>query len=138
MRHYVDNILPNGFKAQVVCHSKLACVRYQSGIEAVLAECVAGEQAKQVPDAALLRKLAFLKTAVVVSSDGTNEAAIITLARKQAVRMNAVENFRNGFDLDAPDAPVEQVMYIDKRLREHSLLQAIAHTNRVKRGKQRG
>ena len=25
--HYVDNILPNGFKAQVVCHSKLACMR---------------------------------------------------------------------------------------------------------------
>ena len=27
--HYIDNILPNGFKAQVVCHSKLAAVRYQ-------------------------------------------------------------------------------------------------------------
>ena len=24
VRHYVENILPNGFKAQVVCHSKLA------------------------------------------------------------------------------------------------------------------
>jgi type I restriction enzyme R subunit len=36
------------------------------------------------------------------------------------------------------DAPIEQVMYIDKRLREHSLLQAIARTNRVKKGKQRG
>lgn len=30
VKHYVDNILPNGFKAQVVCHSKLACVRYTS------------------------------------------------------------------------------------------------------------
>ena len=27
--HYIDNILPDGFKAQVVCHSKLAAVRYQ-------------------------------------------------------------------------------------------------------------
>jgi type I restriction enzyme R subunit len=27
--HYIDNILPNGFKAQVVCHSKLAALRYQ-------------------------------------------------------------------------------------------------------------
>jgi type I restriction enzyme R subunit len=35
------------------------------------------------------------------------------------------------------DAPIEQVMYIDK-LREHTLLQAIARTNRVKKGKQRG
>jgi hypothetical protein len=36
------------------------------------------------------------------------------------------------------DAPIEQVMYIDKKIQEHSLLQAIARTNRVKRGKQRG
>jgi type I restriction enzyme R subunit len=39
--HYVDNILPNGFKAQVVCHSKLACIRYQAGIQAALAERLA-------------------------------------------------------------------------------------------------
>lgn len=156
--HYVDNILPNGFKAQVVCHSKLACVRYQRGIEAALAERIEREQAKATPDAALLRRLRFLKTAVVVSSDGTNEAAYVTQARKQAARMNAVDNFCRGFDLDDPDrentgiaflivcdmlltgfdAPIEQVMYIDKKLREHTLLQAIARTNRVKKGKQRG
>lgn len=29
-------------------------------------------------------------------------------------------------------------MYIDKRLREHNLLQAIARVNRVAKGKQRG
>jgi hypothetical protein len=33
---------------------------------------------------------------------------------------------------------VEQVMYIDKRLREHNLLQAIARVNRVTRNKHRG
>lgn len=162
VRHYVDNILPNGFKAQVVCHSKLACVRYQEGITAALAARMAQEQRQPAPDGELLRKLRFLKTAVVVSSDGTNEAAYITQARKQAARLNAVENFCKGFDPDwgegdtdkqhtgvaflivcdmlltGFDAPIEQVMYIDKRLREHTLLQAIARTNRVKRGKQRG
>jgi type I restriction enzyme R subunit len=95
---------------------------------------------------------------VVVSSDGTNEAAYITQARKEAQRMNAVENFCRSFDFEDPDkeytgiaflivcdmlltgfdAPIEQVMYIDKKLREHTLLQAIARTNRVKKGKQRG
>jgi type I restriction enzyme R subunit len=156
--HYVDNILPNGFKAQVVCHSKLACVRYQAGIEAALAERITKEQTHATPDAELLKRLRFLKTAVVVSSDGTNEPAYITHARKQAQRMNAVENFCRSFDLEDPDkentgvaflivcdmlltgfdAPIEQVMYIDKKLREHTLLQAIARTNRVKKGKQRG
>ncbi len=156
--HYVDNILPNGFKAQVVCHSKLACVRYQTGIQTAVAARIELEQGRQTPDAGLIRKLEFLKTAVVISSDGTNEAAYITHARKQAARMNAVDNFCKPFDLDDVDkensgiaflivcdmlltgfdAPVEQVMYIDKKLREHTLLQAIARTNRVARGKKRG
>ncbi|TCT23840.1 type I restriction endonuclease subunit R [Thiobaca trueperi] len=156
--HYIDNILPNGFKAQVVCHSRLACVRYQAGIESALAARIEQEASQATPDAELIRRLRFLKTAVVVSSDGVNEPAYVTQARKQAARMNAVENFCRGFDLDDPDrdktgiaflivcdmlltgfdAPIEQVMYIDKKLREHSLLQAIARTNRVKPGKQRG
>lgn len=126
----------------MVCHSKLACVRYQEVIDAAIAERLAAEQAKAQPDAELLRRLGYLKTAAVVSSDGTNEAAYITHARKQAARLNAVENFCKGLDLDDPDkantgiaflivcdmlltgfdAPIEQVMYIDKRLREHTLL----------------
>jgi type I restriction enzyme R subunit len=96
---------------------------------------------------------------VVVSSDGTNEPAYITQARKEAQRMNAVENFCRPSTsttrtrrytgiaflivcdmlLTGFDAPIEQVMYIDKKLREHTLLQAIARTNRVtKKGKHRG
>ena len=158
VEHYVDNILPNGFKAQVVCHSKLACMRYQTGIRAALVARITLEQNQERPDAELIRRLAFLKTAVVISADGTNEAAFITYARKEAARLKAVDNFCKNFDLDDPDqqntgiaflivcdmlltgfdAPVEQVMYIDKKLREHTLLQAIARTNRVKQGKQRG
>ena len=158
VKHYVDNILPNGFKAQVVCHSKLACIRYQNGIRAALAERIALEQGLAKLDAGLIQRLRFLKTAVVISSDGTNEAAFITQARKEASRMKAVDNFCRSFELEDPDrvntgiaflivcdmlltgfdAPVEQVMYIDKRLREHTLLQAIARTNRVKQGKKRG
>jgi type I restriction enzyme, R subunit len=32
------------------------------------------------------------------------------------------------------DAPVEQVMYLDSPLKEHTLLQAIARVNRTRRG----
>jgi type I restriction enzyme R subunit len=158
VRHYIDNILPNGFKAQVVCHSKLACVRYRVGIEKALAEWIEQESSKAVPNHELIKRVAFLKTAVVISSDGTNEAAFITHARKEAARLNAVDNFCKDFDPDDADrentgiaflivcdmlltgfdAPIEQVMYIDKKLREHTLLQAIARTNRVRKGKKRG
>ncbi len=156
--HYIDNILPNGFKAQVVCHSKLAAVRYQRALRTALAERLEQERGKPAPDAELIRRIAFLKVAVVVSSDATNEAAEITAARREAKELNAVENFCKAFDLDdfgkantgvaflvvcdmlltGFDAPIEQVMYIDKRLKEHNLLQAIARVNRVTHGKQRG
>ena len=156
--HYIDNVLPDGFKAQVVCHSKLAAIRYQKSIRAALSERLDEERLKPCPDNDLIRRVSFLKAAVVVSSDATNELAAITEARKEARRWNAVENFCKPFDLEdldkdltgiaflivcdmlltGFDAPVEQVMYIDKRLREHNLLQAIARVNRVATGKQRG
>lgn len=156
--HYVDNILPNGFKAQVVCHSKLAAVRYQRALRKALQERLEAERAKPEPDADLISRVAFLKVAVVVSSDATNEPAEITAARKEARDWNAIENFCKPFNLDdydkantgiaflvvcdmlltGFDAPIEQVMYIDKRLKEHNLLQAIARVNRVTQGKQRG
>ncbi len=156
--HYIDNILPNGFKAQVVCHSKLAAVRYQRAIEDALAERLEREKLKATPDQDLIDQITFLKAVVVISSDGTNEAAYVTQARKQAKAWNAVENFCKPFDRQDPDkeltgiaflivcdmlitgfdAPVEQVMYIDKKIREHTLLQAIARVNRVAKGKKRG
>jgi len=158
VQHYLEHIFPNGFKAQVVCHSKLAAVRYQKAIHQALTDTVAELEAVPESDAELIRKIRFLKAAVVISSDGTNEAAYITEARKQAKAWNAVDNFCKPFDFDDPDksysgiaflivcdmlltgfdAPIEQVMYLDKKIREHTLLQAIARTNRVKQGKQRG
>ncbi len=156
--HYIDNILPDGFKAQVVCHSKLAAIRYQKAIRGALQERLDRERLKPRPGPGLIRSIEFLKAVVVVSSDPTNEPAAITEARKEARRWNAVENFCKPFDLDDPDkalsgiaflivcdmlltgfdAPVEQVMYIDKKLREHNLLQAIARVNRVACNKHRG
>ncbi|EIM63205.1 type I restriction endonuclease subunit R [Desulfobacter postgatei] len=156
--HYIGNILPNGFKAQVVCHSKLAAVRYQTAIQDALQDRLQKEKNSPAPDLNLIKQLDFLKAAVVISSDGTNEAAFVTEARKQARGWNAVANFCKPFDFDDPekeltgiaflivcdmlltgfDAPIEQVMYIDKKIREHTLLQAIARTNRVAKGKNRG
>jgi type I restriction enzyme R subunit len=68
--HYIDNILPDGFKAQVVCHSKLAAIRYQKAIRAALDERVwTGRRLKPKPDARVDPRIEFLKAAVVVSSD---------------------------------------------------------------------
>ena len=52
--HYISHILPNGFKAQVVCHSKLAAVRYQAAIREALQKRVAREKATAVPNLDLI------------------------------------------------------------------------------------
>ena len=174
VQHYVENILPNGFKGQVVCSSKIAAVHYKKFIDKAVTERLAEEQAKPVwigdpqalleeerfkyRDDELCKKIAFLKSAVVVSSEGTNERAVITQARKHGQEIDAVENFKRRFDYDKPekintgvaflivcdmlltgfDAPIEQVMYIDKNVKDHNLLQTIARVNRVAKGKTRG
>ena len=156
--HYLQHIFPSGFKAQVVCHSKRAAVRYQAAITQALTNTARQLATQPTVDLAYLKKIRFLKAAVIISGDGTNEAAYITTARKQARAWDAVNNFCKPFDFDDPekanigiaflvvcdmlltgfDAPIEQVMYLDKKIKEHTLLQAIARTNRVKKGKNRG
>lgn len=154
VKHYVENIMPDGFKAQVVCVSKRAAVRYKAAIDQALSEYAAqAEMAGEGPEA--LKMMRFLKSAVVVSSDGTNTVADIEMARKAARETDAVNNFKKRFNYESPetgiaflivcdmlltgfDAPIEQVMYLDKPLREHTLLQAIARVNRTANGKKVG
>ncbi|NEM97183.1 type I restriction endonuclease subunit R [Pontibacter burrus] len=155
VNHYTENILPNGFKAQVVTSSVLAAVRYKDALLKTLQEKVTALKAEATPDEELIKKLEFLQVYAVVSGQGTNEEAIITQARKEASAANAVDNFKKAFNYDVPetgiaflvvcdmlltgfDAPIEQVMYLDKKLKEHNLLQAIARVNRTYKGKTRG
>lgn len=155
VKHYIENVMPDGFKAQVVSVSKIAALRYESAIAKALDE-YADKYAKRADaDAETLKRINFLKAAVIVSVDGTNELAGVLEAKKRAKELDAVNNFLKRFDYDKPetgiaflivcdmlltgfDAPIEQVMYIDKPLREHTLLQAIARVNRTYPGKKFG
>lgn len=147
VEHYATKILPNGFKAQLVCHSKNAAITYEKCLRKSIPAHIDKLKAAGGNEE-LIEQLEFLKTAVVISSDGTNEKAVITEARKRAKEQNAVENFKKAFNPYKPetgvgilivcdmlltgfDAPVEQVMYLDKKISEHNLLQAIARVNRV-------
>lgn len=155
VRHYVANILPNNFKAQVVCSSKLAAVRYKKYIDLALEKIIQEKEMDDDYEPDLLRKLKFLKSAVIISSDDTNEDAVITQARKEAKAMNAIDNFKKKINYEEAntgiafivvcdmlltgfDAPIEQIMYLDKKLKEHNLLQAIARVNRIYPDKNRG
>lgn len=157
IEHYYNDILVNGFKAQVVASSIIAAVRYKYELEFAIqnkiAELKAGPAEERDEDR--IAQLEFLRVAAYVSSLGNNEPGFVSKARKEAYDMNAVENFKLDFNPEKPetgigilcvcdrlltgfDAPVEQVMYLDKSLREHDLFQAIARVNRTKKGKTYG
>jgi type I restriction enzyme R subunit len=149
--HYTQEILPNGLKGQIVASSIKAACRYKYELEDALKAKIEAELAKPETerDTELLKQMQFMKTCAVVTMVDNNEDAYITKARTQALELNAVDNFKKDFDYDKPetgvallcvcdrllmgfDAPVEQVMYLDKNLREHRLMQAIARVNRTK------
>ena len=155
VKHYIESVMADGFKAQVVSTSKIAALRYETAIGKALEAYITRYSKKPDADPALLKRMQFLKTAVVVSVDGTNELAGVLEARKRTKELDGIANFQKRFDYDKPetgvaflivcdmlltgfDAPIEQVMYIDKFLREHTLLQAVARVNRTAAGKKVG
>ena len=163
VKHYVDDILPNGFKAMVVGSSIVSAARYQFLIVEALNERIELEKEKEILDLDLIKKIEFLKIGTIVTKQDNNEQAFISAARKNAREIKAVDNFKKDFDFSTDeagnylkpetgvaflcvcdklltgfDAPIAQVMYLDKSIREHDLLQAIARVNRTKKDKTHG
>lgn len=162
IEHYYIDILVNGFKAQVVASSIVAAVRYKYELETAIKNKIA--QLKALPDGERdderIKQLEFLKVAAVVSGMGNNEPGYISKARNEAKDWDAINSFKKDFDysqekggqykkpesgigilcvcdrlLTGFDAPIEQVMYLDKIMKEHDLFQAITRVNRTKKGK---
>ena len=114
--HFKGHVRPNGFKAQVVAPSRRAALRYVErlngfGVNAVPIITFAhndGREFDAVRDIDQGQAIsAFL------DPEGEPEALVV------------VNMLLTGFD-----APVEQALYLDQPLREHTLLQAIARVNR--------
>ncbi len=165
LEHYTTDILINGFKAQVVASSIVAAVRYKYELEIAIQNKITElkTQPYEERDVERIEQLEFLKVAAIVSSIGNNEPGYISKARKEALDTDAKNSFKKDFDytveeggqykkpesgigiicvcdrlLTGFDAPVEQVMYLDKNLKEHDLFQAITRVNRTKKGKSFG
>jgi type I restriction enzyme R subunit len=161
--HYIDEIMPNGYKAMVVASSVLAAARYEYLIQQAIDKRLEFEKSKSEKDFELIKQIEFIKAATIVTQQDNNEEAFISAARKRAKEFNAVDNFKKDFDyttdengnylkpetgyaflcvcdrlLTGFDAPIAQAMYLDKNIREHDLLQAIARVNRTKGEKEYG
>lgn len=115
--HYKTRVKPNGFKAQVVAPSRLAAVKYAAKLVDF------GVSAYPVITTSLDDTDPLLKRAREV-----NHEQIISAFKDpegEPEVLVVVDMLLTGFD-----APIEQVLYLDKPLREHGLLQAIARVNR--------
>lgn len=146
--HYLGHVFPNGYKAQVVTTSREAAVRYKTALDAALVKAVEGlEQAN--PLNIDLARLKTLRTDVVISGSH-NDLPHIKAFTDSARHERTIKSFKLPFDgndegvtgeigivivnnmlLTGFDAPIEQVMYLDKVVIAHNLLQAIARVNRV-------
>jgi type I restriction enzyme, R subunit len=124
--HYRKTILPNGFKAMVVTSSREAAVLYKQKLDAI----------PGAPESA------------VVISGNHNDPPHLQKWTNPADHKAAVENFKKPISehplsilivkdmlLTGFDAPIAQVMYLDRKLTDHTLLQAIARVNRTKANK---
>lgn len=129
IEHYEKHIEPNGFKAQVVTVSRQAAVTYKKFLDA----------------------LSDYESAVIISPKHNDEPEMQQYALSSAEEKEMIERFKKPLDEDPLafiivcdklitgfDAPIEQVMYLDKPLKEHNLLQAIARTNRTYEHKTHG
>ena len=115
-QHFRDKVRPNGFKAQVVAPSRAAALRYTEQLKSfgLSAYPIITTGHNDGPEFQVARELDQEQiTNAFVDPDGDPEVLVV------------VDMLLTGFD-----APVEQVLYLDRPLREHGLLQAIARVNR--------
>lgn len=146
--HYLTHVFPNGYKAQIVATSREAAARYKKHIDNALTAAL--NQLKQSnPDKIDLALLERLKTDVIISG-GHNDKLELKAFSDPAKHKTSIKSFKlpfgaedegvsgdmgivivNNMLLTGFDAPVEQVMYLDKIVVAHGLLQAIARVNRV-------
>ena len=147
--HYLIHVYPNGYKAQVVATSREAAVRYKTHLDAALGAAVAKLEQRANLGSPDLERLRAMRTAVVIS--GSHNDPLHLKAHTDPSRHEAnIKSFKLPFDgedegvsgdvgilivnnmlLTGFDAPIEQVMYLDKVVVAHNLLQAIARVNRV-------
>ena len=118
-QHYQEKVAPNGFGAQVVTFDRESCLLYKQELDRHLPP--------EVSD--------------IVMSVNSGEDDYAPYRRDRTAEEKLLDRFRDSKDplkilivtsklLTGFDAPILQTMYLDKPLRDHTLLQAICRANR--------
>jgi len=129
--HYETHIAPNNFKAQIVVANRELAVIYKKYLDMFNGP----------------------ESVVIISANTDYDEKLkkhgVPYITNKSEQKNYIERFKDPEDplkflivcdmlITGFDAPIEQVMYLDKSLREHNLLQAIARVNRTYENKTYG
>lgn len=120
--HFKRHVEPEGFKAMIVTPDRYACVQYKEALDKLMPEN---------------------SSKVVISTSANDD---FEFKQKWGITKDQQEKIVEEFnDPDSPlkfiivtaklltgfDSPILQTMYLDKSLKDHTLLQAICRTNRL-------
>ncbi len=119
--HFMTKVNPNGFKAQVVCFDRECCVLYKKELDRLLGEAT---------------------STIVMDTNNDKADEYKAWRRTRDEEARVLDDFRDPSNplqivivtsklLTGFDAPILQAMYLDKPMKDHTLLQAICRTNRV-------
>lgn len=122
-RHFQESVLPLGYKAFLVAVNREACAKYKKALDKRLppewSEAVYTESAADVVDRPLVAELQL----------SAEREADVRLSFKKPTEepkiLIVTDKLLTGYD-----APLLYCIYLDKPMRDHVLLQAIARVNR--------
>lgn len=127
--HYRDNSYKLGFKAQLVTVSRHACVKYYDAIQQHMSEVFGNNP---------------IEVSIIYSCENNEEPYLVKHRTSKAEQDRIIDRFKKDIEKDRLciiivkdmlltgfDAKIEDVMYLDRPLKEHTLLQAVARVNRT-------
>lgn len=121
--HFKENVLPLGYKAFLVAVDREACAKYKVALDKLLpkewSEPVYTENAADIVDRPLVAELQL-------SAEREEDVRLLFKKADQEPKILIVtDKLLTGYD-----APLLYCLYLDKPMRDHVLLQAIARVNR--------
>jgi type I restriction enzyme, R subunit len=165
LNHFTEKIFPNGHKAMLVCDGRFAAIRYKQIIEQLKTEGYHNFETKVVVSIGSPKGDDIAKEYYETldwNKNNPNDKKPIWVVAPEEIKA-ATDDFKLPYGdvtkkeksgkkkydntsilivsdmlLTGYDAPVASCLYLDKPLKEHNLLQAIARVNRSGKGKQAG
>ncbi|HCG6610707.1 TPA: HsdR family type I site-specific deoxyribonuclease [Vibrio parahaemolyticus] len=120
--HFMDKVAPHGFKAMIVTPDRYACVQYKEELDKHFDEAAS----KVVISTSANDDFEFKQKWGVDKSQQEKIVDEYNDASSELKILIVTAKLLTGFD-----APICQTMYLDKSIKDHTLLQAICRTNRL-------